>query len=68
VTGIHACTLCPWATAEPITVIAEARAVWHTYREHPLVWLALAGDRAPLGPDPDTPDGYALLATAAETN
>ena len=66
---MHRCTLCPWLTDEPAAPIAEARAVWHVYREHPGTWLALAGsDRPPLDPDPDTPDGYAELASVTGTN
>ena len=64
----HSCTLCDWSTAEPAQRIAEARSVWHVYRDHPDTWLELAGDRPPLDPDPDTVDGYAILAAETSVN
>jgi hypothetical protein len=68
VTGRHSCTLCDWSTAEPVKKVAEARSVWHVYRDHPQTWLDLAGDRPPEDPDPDTAGGYAILATMAGLN
>jgi hypothetical protein len=64
----HRCTLCPWITDEPVRRIAEARASWHVYRDHPDTWLALIGGRPPLDPDPDTADGYTILAAVGGSN
>ena len=64
----HACTLCDWFTAEPAKNIAKARAAWHVYRDHPDTWLAAMGDQPPLNPDPDTADGYAILAATTAVN
>jgi hypothetical protein len=66
---MHRCTLCGWFTDEPVQRIAEARSVWHVYRDHRDTWRVLAGsDRPPLDPDPDTVDGYAELAAITGTN
>jgi hypothetical protein len=64
----HCCTLCGWYTDNPAEPAAEARAVWHTFRDHPQAWLELAGFRPPAAPDPATPLGYAYLATLTEVN
>jgi len=35
---------------------ADSAALWHLFQEHPLRWVAVAGDRYPTGPPP-TPVG-----------
>jgi hypothetical protein len=65
---MHRCTLCGWYTEDPAEPVAQARAVWHTYRDHPQTWLELAGPRPPLDPDPGTVQGYTLLAALTPTN
>ena len=64
----HSCTECDWYTEDPVKRIAEARATYHVYRKRPERWREVVGDRPPLDPDPDTPDGFASLAGITGTN